>query len=85
MLRVRDQGIGLPPGAAEQIFQPFGRAANAQTANIPGLGLGLYICRQIANRHGGKLWAESEGEGQGTTLCLWLPPKLPTRVEPDHA
>jgi signal transduction histidine kinase/CheY-like chemotaxis protein len=72
-LRVRDRGLGLPRGSSEQIFQPFGRAANAQAANIPGLGLGLYICRQIAGQHGGRLWAESNGEGHGTIFTLWLP------------
>jgi len=73
VVRVQDRGIGLPEEAAEHIFQPFGRAKNAEAANIPGLGLGLYICRQIAHRHGGRLWAESAGEGQGTTFSLWLP------------
>ena len=82
VLRVRDQGIGLPVGVAEQIFQPFGRAANALAANIPGLGLGLYICRQIAQQHGGMLWAESAGESQGTTVLLWLPPAPPGESEP---
>ncbi len=73
LLTVRDSGIGLPADALDRIFEPFGRAPNAVGRNIPGLGLGLYICRQIAKRHGGRLWAESEGEGQGTTLRLWLP------------
>jgi len=73
LVRVRDQGIGLPAGAAERIFQPFGRASNAISAHIPGLGLGLYVCHQIADQHGGRLWAESAGEGQGTTMQLWLP------------
>jgi signal transduction histidine kinase/FixJ family two-component response regulator len=73
LLRVRDRGIGLPDGSTEQIFQPFGRAANAQAENIAGLGLGLYICRQIAQQHGGRLWAESDGEGHGTAFMLWLP------------
>jgi len=76
-LRVRDHGIGIPVEAVEQIFEPFGRAPNAKAANIPGLGLGLYICRQIAHRHSGRLWAESAGEGQGTTFILWLP-NVPT-------
>jgi signal transduction histidine kinase len=73
LLRVVDRGIGLPPGTAESIFEPFGRAANASARHIPGMGLGLYICREIAERHGGRIWAESAGEGQGTTLALWLP------------
>jgi PAS domain S-box-containing protein len=72
-LRVTDPGIGLPAGAAERIFEPFGRAPNAAERNIPGLGLGLYIGRRIAEQHGGRLWAESAGEGQGTTMALWLP------------
>jgi signal transduction histidine kinase len=73
LLSVRDSGIGLPADAAEQIFEPFGRATNALGRNIQGLGLGLYICRQIAEQHGGRLWAESAGEGEGATLRLWLP------------
>ena len=73
LLTVRDSGIGLPDGAAEGIFEAFGRASNAVARNIEGLGLGLYICRRIAEQHGGRLWAESDGEGQGTTMCLWLP------------
>jgi PAS domain S-box-containing protein len=73
LLAVCDQGIGLPAGSAERIFEPFGRARNATERNIPGLGLGLYISRQIVERHGGRLWAESGGEGRGTTFRLWLP------------
>ncbi len=72
-LRVRDGGIGLPPGEAGRIFQPFGRAANASESNIPGMGLGLYICRRIAEAHGGRMWADSGGVGRGTTVSLWLP------------
>ena len=72
-LDVRDQGIGLPPGTEESIFRPFGRAPNAAERQIQGLGLGLYICRQIVERHGGRIWAESPGEGQGTLMRVWLP------------
>lgn len=72
-LVVRDYGIGFPSAAVERIFEPFGRAVNATERNIPGLGLGLYISRQIVERHGGRLWAESLGEGRGTTFGVWLP------------
>jgi signal transduction histidine kinase len=70
---VRDEGIGLPPGAAQLIFEPFGRAANVVRAGLPGFGLGLHICRIIAEQHGGRIWAESEGQGRGTSVHLVLP------------
>jgi two-component system, chemotaxis family, CheB/CheR fusion protein len=72
-LTVRDSGIGLPPGAEERIFEPFRRAPNAVTHGVPGIGLGLHISRQIAEAHGGTLRAESQGEGLGSTITLWLP------------
>jgi signal transduction histidine kinase len=73
LVEVRDPGIGLPAGAAEAIFEPFGRAPNATARQIPGLRLGLHICRQIVERHGGRIWAESPGEGRGATMRAWLP------------
>jgi PAS domain S-box-containing protein len=76
-LRVRDEGIGLPIGAAAALFVPFARAPNATRRHLPGLGLGLAICRDIVERHGGRIWAESDGEGRGTTLGFWLPAAPP--------
>jgi signal transduction histidine kinase len=73
VLTVSDAGIGLTPGAHERIFEPFGRAANATRHGLPGMGLGLHICRSIAEAHGGRMWAESDGEGQGMTVGMWLP------------
>jgi PAS domain S-box-containing protein len=73
LISVRDEGIGLPAGAEEAIFQPFGRAPNAAHRQIQGLGLGLYICRQILERHDGQIWAESPGDGHGATIHLRLP------------
>jgi signal transduction histidine kinase len=73
VLSVRDQGIGLPPGAAERIFEPFERAANAATRQLPGMGLGLHICRNIVELHGGWIAVESPGENQGTTVTVRLP------------
>ncbi len=73
LVSVCDQGIGLPAGAAERIFAPFGRAENAAERNLPGLGLGLYLSRRIVEAHGGRIWAESAGEGLGMTVNVWLP------------
>jgi PAS domain S-box-containing protein len=72
-LTVTDHGIGLPPGQETRIFEAFGRASNAATHQIPGLGLGLSICRQLVEGHGGRIWATSPGENQGTIVGAWLP------------
>jgi PAS domain S-box-containing protein len=77
-LAVSDEGIGLPAGQTELIFEPFGRAPNAATQQIPGLGLGLSICKQLIEAHGGRMWAASAGERQGTTIGLWLPNPRPS-------
>jgi signal transduction histidine kinase len=82
LIQVRDQGIGLPEGSAERIFEPFGRAPNAAERQLPGLGLGLYICRNIVESHGGWIRAESPGEGQGTTISFWLPATPATTEKP---
>jgi len=73
LVEITDRGLGLPAGAADLIFEPFGRVQNSTTRHLPGMGLGLYICRQIADAHAGRIWADSPGENQGTTMRLWLP------------
>ena len=73
LLEVQDRGIGLPAEAAERIFEPFSRATNAEKRQISGMGLGLYICRNIVEQHHGRIWARSAGEGAGTLVSLWLP------------
>jgi PAS domain S-box-containing protein len=81
LIEFQDRGIGLPDGAAEQIFEPFGRAPNAQDRQIQGMGLGLYICRNIVEQHRGRIWARSDGEGQGTLVTVWLPQAGPTACD----
>jgi signal transduction histidine kinase len=80
-ISVQDHGIGLPPEQVERIFEPFGRASNASARHIQGMGLGLHICRRIIEQHGGRIWAESSGEDQGTTLRVWLPCHADARSE----
>jgi two-component system sensor histidine kinase SenX3 len=72
-VRVRDRGIGLPKTELKQIFKRFYRSAGTGVARVPGTGLGLYIVRSVAKRHGGKAWAESAGPGKGSTFVLQLP------------
>lgn len=70
---VADHGIGIPVTALGSIFEPFGRASNAAEAHIPGMGLGLFVSRQLAEAHGGRLDAFSEGVGRGASFKLSLP------------
>ncbi|MCA1644454.1 MAG: response regulator [Chloroflexi bacterium] len=73
LLTVSDEGIGIPREGSRTIFQPFARAMNAQNWQLPGMGLGLYIARQIVDQHGGRIWTDSAGEGRGTVVSIWLP------------
>jgi signal transduction histidine kinase len=82
LITVADRGIGLPPEELETIFEAFGRASNAQRQQLPGMGLGLYITRQIVEQHGGRIWMESPGEGSGTLASIWLPPDTATASGP---
>ena len=72
-VRVRDQGAGIPKTELKQIFKRFYRARGPAALRVPGTGLGLYIVRSVAKRHGGRAWAESEGPGHGSTFVLELP------------
>jgi two-component system, OmpR family, sensor histidine kinase SenX3 len=71
--KVRDQGVGIPKSELKRIFKRFYRVPGLHAARLKGTGLGLYIVRSVAKRHGGRAWAESEGPGQGSTFVLQLP------------
>ncbi len=73
VLRVRDSGVGIREEELKRIFKRFYRVSNRTLAHVKGTGLGLFIVRSIARKHGGKVFAESAGEGQGTTVTLELP------------
>lgn len=69
-LSVKDEGLGISKAQLPYIFDRFFRAE--RTKNLEGIGLGLYLCRQIINAHHGKIWAESE-EGKGSTFYFSIP------------
>jgi signal transduction histidine kinase len=70
ILSVQDTGIGIAKENLDKLFSRFTRLENAQKVRPDGTGLGLYVCRQIVEAHGGKIWAESEGEGKGSTFKI---------------
>ncbi len=71
-LWVRDQGIGIPAAALPQLFSRFFRASNVDSAHISGLGIGLYLVKEIVTQHGGTVAVESR-EGAGSTFTVRLP------------
>jgi len=72
-LQVRDQGVGIPSSELKRIFRRFYRVSNSASGRVKGTGLGLFIVRSIARRHGGEAFAASEGAGRGSTFTLRLP------------
>lgn len=69
---VQDEGEGIPVESLPLVFGRFYRAPNQPTGGRPGVGLGLAICKQIVERHGGRIWAESGPEG-GARFVFTLP------------
>jgi signal transduction histidine kinase len=73
LLRVRDNGIGIPRGELKRIFRRFYRIPAQVTSTVRGTGLGLFIVRSIVRRHCGEVMAESAGVGRGSTFSIRLP------------
>ncbi len=70
---IKDNGLGIPSGDLKRIFKRFYRVPNAAGAQTRGTGLGLFIVRTIIKRHGGRVSAQSRGEGTGSTFIVQLP------------
>ncbi len=71
-VRIRDHSIGIPEDQQALLFQRFVRARNVHDHGIAGSGLGVFVCRELVERHGGQIWCESH-EGDGTTFFVSLP------------
>ncbi len=70
---VKDTGIGMTPEQLNKIFEKFYQIDDPNKKKIEGVGLGLYIAKEIVEAHGGRIWAESDGPGAGSRFCFTLP------------
>ncbi len=72
LISIKDNGIGMTPAQIDRIFDEFYKADYARH-DIQNTGLGMSICKRIVERHGGRIWVESPGPGQGTTVLFTMP------------
>jgi two-component system sensor histidine kinase SenX3 len=73
LVRVSDRGVGIPGEQIKRIFKRFYRVPGRVMARVKGTGLGLFIVRSVVKKHGGRVFAESEGPGMGSTFTIQLP------------
>jgi signal transduction histidine kinase len=72
-VKVTDNGVGISPDELKRIFKRFYRIPASVAVRAKGTGLGLFIVRSVARKHGGRAYAESPGQGQGSTFTILLP------------
>ena len=80
---ISDRGIGIPPRELRRIFQRFYRAGRDVQRTASGLGLGLFIVRNLVRRQGGRVVAKSEGSGAGSRFVVTLRAASPARASGD--
>jgi signal transduction histidine kinase len=80
LVSVADQGSGIPPERLDRVFDKFYRVGDDLVKKTNGVGLGLYICKNIVEQHGGRIWVEST-PGEGSTFKFTLPQDGPARGE----
>jgi K+-sensing histidine kinase KdpD len=79
LLTVADNGPGIPPEYHELIFRKFERVKNPKIPRTRSSGLGLAFCKLVIDAHGGRIWVQSAGEGQGSAFHMYLPVQPPAR------
>ena len=72
-ITIQDTGVGMSIETQGEVFDKFVRAKNANNINTTGTGLGLFVAKKMVDEMGGKVWAESEGEGKGSTFNIEFP------------
>jgi signal transduction histidine kinase len=80
-ITISDTGIGMSKETLSEVFDKFVRAKNANQVNVTGTGLGLFVAKKMATGMGGKVWAESEGDGKGSQFHIEFP-ELPGKANP---
>lgn len=78
-ISVTDKGPGVPPELQDKIFERFYQVDQSATRSVGGAGLGLYICRRMAEAIGGRVWLEGSS-AEGSTFSAWVPTKPPVQV-----
>jgi len=73
VIAIQDHGIGIPHDKINQIFEPFFQIDGSTTRRFGGFGVDLAICHALVAAHGGRIWAESAGQDQGSTFYVALP------------
>ncbi len=73
IISVSDQGVGIPPDKLDKIFDRFYQVDGSMTRRFGGMGIGLALCREIVEKHGGRIWATSNGANRGSTFYIALP------------
>jgi signal transduction histidine kinase len=81
LVSIQDQGVGIPSDQLEAVFGLFYQTEDPVSRRAGGMGLGLYISKEIITRHGGRIWAESE-RGAGSTFNFSLPRQVPAALPP---
>lgn len=85
VVRIRDYGAGITPADQQRLFERFVRLERDVNSSVRGAGLGLYICKQLIEAMGGRIWVESSGTpGRGSTFSFTLPTVYPASPQQKH-